>query len=148
MKLYVIEGSFEELSKILPTLDAQLEKTGRSLLNARGSTEPADTERWVTLEEARAILTRRPLSASVRKTLQALSVAGEKKLKSDDLKKVTGFNADQFRGMMGAFGRRIIHTAPENAKFFDSEWDHQSAQFLWRLPENVRQAVRELKLAP
>jgi hypothetical protein len=144
MRFYMFEGTPEELSEVLPKIDVRL---GKSEVLIPGEKAKSD-KRWVTTEEARVILTRRPLSVPIVKMLQSLYSAAGKQVTSDELKKVTGLDAHEFRGMLGAFGRRVGHTAPANAQFFDQKWNHEAAQYVWSLPENVRQVVRELKIGP
>jgi hypothetical protein len=146
MKLYILEGTTDEISEVLAKHDLKSGPSEAATSKAIVPDNPKNSERWVTAEEAHTILTRRPLSRNVTVTMKALCEAGEKRLTSDKLKKLTGQGTHQFRGMMGAFGRRISYSAP-NAMFFDSKWDHESGQFNWRLPESVRQVIRKLKIA-
>src|SRR5271155_4611151 len=102
MKVSVFEGTPEEFSKVARTMG--FEVTQSSLNPVEGPQEPKDEARPVTVAEARLVLTRRPLSDNVRDILRALYIAGSKRVSSDELKKSRKLNADQFRGVMGAFG--------------------------------------------
>ena len=71
------------------------------------------------------------------------------------LKKALGFDdasdergADRFRGMMGAFGRRVAHDVGSETSFFDDEWNADKGQKEWRLPASVRQAIEQLGWFP
>src|SRR5580658_6355767 len=110
MKMYVFEGSPEELSKMFPNVG--LNQSLVTVVPSETVTIRTSDPRQVTVEEAVLILTRRHLSDNLRTILIALYEAGEKRLTSDDLKKISGLNSDQFRGVFGAFGRRVANTIP------------------------------------
>jgi hypothetical protein len=144
MRVSVFEGTPEEFSKVARTMGFEVKQ--HPLEPPEGSERPKNETRPVTIAEARMVMTRLPLSDNVRDILRALYVAGSKRVSSDELKKPAKLNADQFRGVMGALGRRVAHTVPEKVEFLDAQWDHGKAQFTWTLPESVRQAMRELKI--
>jgi len=105
----------------------------------------ADADRFVTIEEAIEILSRRELSKNMMDVLTALYEAGTTRLNSEALKGINGHDSNQFRGLMGAFGRRTLHTVPAGVRFWDYKWDPSQGQYLWTLPETVRAAMRQLK---
>ena len=144
MKMYVFEGSPEELSKMFPTVG--LNQSSVTVVPSETVTIRTSDPRKVTVEEAVLILTRRHLSDNLRTILIALYEAGEKRLTSDDLKKVSGLNSDQFRGVFGAFGRRVANTISDEVVFIDYKWEDTLGQYTWTLPETVRQAMRDLKI--
>jgi len=146
---YHWEGTPEEFAAASPTLK-ELMKTEPE---APGS-EPeikgeAAAPRAVTLprdvtgEEGRQILSRLELSPDIKKVLGNLYHATDP-VSSEDLKKAAGLNADQFRGVMGGFGRRVTHSVGKNVSFFEKEW--RQDQYFWSLPDSVKRAMEELKL--
>ncbi len=148
MKLMVFDGTAEEFSVAAPAL----RNTFGGALRGGGIAEeqpneteeqPKAAEKWrcITPEEAREVMIRLELSKPMRKVLIALRDAGDKRLSSGDLHKVTGQNADQFRGMMGAFGRRLVNTVGKNVWFFNKKWDTATGQYSWSLPPSVIQAM-------
>jgi hypothetical protein len=144
MKLYVFEGTAEEFSEVAPTIGFKASET--DLIQEDNPEKAEGEKRPVTIDEAREILTRLELSDNIRQLLGILYAAGQKRLTSDELKKSLKLNTHKFRGMLGAFGRRVSYTAPGKIWFLDQEWDFHRDQFTWTLPETVRQAMRELKI--
>ena len=120
---------------------------GKPLVNAseseaEGNGEP---EAWrpVTVEEAVRILGRLELSGNIRAVLGSLYHSAEP-VSSEDLKKVLGHTGDMFRGMMGAFGRRVVTTVGKNVYFFGKEW--RQDQYFWTLPGSAKRALEDLKI--
>jgi len=142
MKFYMFEGTPEELSTVLPNLNIAPEP----LVQSQRPHKALAQNRPVTAEEAREVLTRLGLSDGIRQMLRTLYAAGLRRLTTSDLKKVTKKNGDEFRGMVGAFGRRLKNSVPIGVWFWDQKWDSDLSEFTWSLPESVRQALRELKL--
>jgi hypothetical protein len=86
----------------------------------------------------------------MREMIQQLYHAGQTRMPSNRIRQAIGFGdadpsgADKFRGLMGAFGRRVTHDVEKGTAFFDQEWNGASNEFEWRLPVSVRQALEEL----
>jgi hypothetical protein len=145
MKLFVYEGSPKEIAEISLLMGSASQNT----LNSP-SEGPADAQsepnEGLTVAQVKNVLERRTLAEPVVKMLTLLYEAGEERLSSDDLKKELGYNAHEFRGMLGAFGRRLKNTSgiPDGVKLFDEHWDEGLRQKTWSLPKNVRKAVEEL----
>ena len=146
MKLWRFEGSPEEFSAVANALmgDGEAVIKSESVKPAEQATEKKTGRRFVTVEEAKEVLTRRELSENMVNVLKALQNAGDQRLLSDDLRKVNDHSSDQFRGLMGAFGRRLVNTVGQNTWFFDDEWNHPLHQNTYRLPPSVRRALEEL----
>ncbi len=91
---------------------------------------------------------RRKLSTHLDRFLRELYNTGDQRVKSEHLQSVLGFKgkrgADQFRGLMGAFGRRVKHDVGPDVGFFDDNWNADAGQKEWRLPASVRQAIEQL----
>jgi len=146
MKLWRFEGTTEEFNAVSEALigkSAQREESGEAT-EAAQALQP--WERFATVSQAVEILSRRPLSDNMSNVLRDLYRAGAERRTSDDLKGLTGLNADQFRGLLGAFGRRTKYTLTKGERFLDDHWDSSIAQYTWTLPETAREAMRQLKL--
>ena len=149
MKFMIFEGTPQEFTDVAPMMG--LKPTDKPANN--GKTEeiatqlstPADD---LTVEQVKAVLERRPLAEPVKAMLKLLYEAGEKRISSDTLKEALGYNAHEFRGMLGAFGRRRANTEgiPEGVKLLDEHWDHELRQKTWSLPANARKALEDLGL--
>jgi len=155
---YEFDGSPEEFIRVAATLRGRGNQDqtpdGQPLANHTrkengSSSTPAG--RFVTKDEATKILTRRRLSRHLDTFMGVLYRSGDDKVTSNDLRKALGFDyaadkqgADRFRGLMGAFGRRVAHDVGADVWFFDDEWNADQGQKLWRLPPSVREAIRDL----
>jgi hypothetical protein len=145
MKLWSFEGTTEEFNTVFEAL------IGKSVQHedVQASEHVVSAHSWdrfATVEQAIEILTRRELSTNMTKVLKALYEAGSGRLTSDDLKEVSGLNPDQFRGLMGAFGRRTKYTLKQGERILDDHWAGALKQYTWTLPETTREAMRQLKL--
>lgn len=146
MKLFVYEGSPREIAEISLLMGSA---TQNQVLNnvAGASIEPHDESiDELTVAQVKNVFERRTLAEPLATMLRLLYKAGEERLSSDHLKKELGYNAHEFRGMLGAFGRRLKNTSgiPDGVKLFDEHWDEGLRQKTWSLPKNVRKAVEEL----
>jgi hypothetical protein len=169
MKVIMFEGTPEEFSAASPALKSSLVSpieearlgdpaetlsTGSALRRSTSMQEArlgdlaetgTDRGRFVTEDEACKILSWREISDAMRKVLVALRLAGDQIMSSEDLRKVAGYDADQFRGMMGAFGRRISKAVGKDLWFFRKDWDAAKGHQNWRsLPPSVIQAMDKL----
>ena len=150
MKFMVFDGTSEEFNKVAPSLGLNAGSEVEAL-NAVSeiSTSAADSEVvYLTTEQVKSVLTRRPLDWAMKLMLRRLYEAGDQRVKSEELREELGFSAPQFRGMMGAFGRRKANTEgiPPNARLFDEEWDFEAHQKTWSLPPFTRKALEDLNL--
>ena len=88
--------------------------------------EAEDKTIVVTAAFARHVLTRLPLSRAMKKVLRALLDAHPDWLPPPALHRAAGYSKPaQFRGLMGAFGKRMANTEgydPE-AHFFEYRWN-------------------------
>lgn len=147
MKLYVFEGTVEEVNEIsaslglirgdlssVAVLPVEPEPSGSSVTGG---------EEAVSLLFARRVLKRRGISEPMKAVLKALYDAGEQMVPISELCDVSGYTRPQFAGLMGAFGRRISHTQGYDGEtyFFKTEWDHENGEWLYSLPAAVRDAL-------
>lgn len=147
MKMYVFEGTPEELSQVAKTLQMSaplaeaVDPSPEPLAPEKVSAKAEDTE-GVTLKFARRVLKRRELSSPLKAVFQRLYEANDW-VGIEELGEVSGYSRSQFAGLMGAFGRRITHTQgyDEEAAFFYTEWDDDAGAWKYRLPDTVREAL-------
>ena len=61
----------------------------------------------------------------------------------EDLGKAAGYSRQQLAGLLGAFGRRIAHTAgyDANARFWDIQEDAETGRLEYSLTDSVIQAL-------
>lgn len=152
MKMYVFEGTAEEIAKVAatmqpmtPLISEELEG-GKSTGVVRGLPKPSeDIEKYVTKKFAKRALTRLELSDPIKGMMKRLFDAGENWISTQDVYKASGYGQAQFAGMMGAFGRRMSYTEgfEEDAHFFDYRWDEDEESWEYRLPESVIEAIKE-----
>ena len=104
-----------------------------------------EAKTFVNTEQAQHILSRRPLSKPMVAVLDELYRSGKRRIGSTRLKEVAGFkdtqSADRFRGLMGAFGRRVAHDVGSEPYFFDLKWNYDTSECEYTLPHSVRDAL-------
>lgn len=161
MRVYVVEGTPEEIREAVPGLatavDGQVTTvrtaapTAESHATVEGEEDEEEDEEqaYVSVDVAREVLTRRKLHDTQKNMLRAIYKAHPGQISAVDLQALLSQNTAQFRGFMGAWGRRYTHTEGfvQGEWFFDQEWDYEQACYLYRLPESVRQAMKLEKLA-
>jgi hypothetical protein len=108
--------------------------------------EAEESVKFVKLDLARRVLSRRPLSREQKIVLVSLYRAHPDKLTTLELQRATGYAARQMAGLMGAFGRRLTHTRgyEEGDRFFDWVWNDDGWHY--GLPDSVREAMEFEKL--
>lgn len=157
MKMYVFEGTPDEIGAVMKTMGpitgASLampltESKSRPPLPLTPPTGAGDNDEekmeFVTVEFARAAMTRIALSDPLKNVLIALRDADPEWVSVADLYEASGYTSQQFAGLMGAFGRRMKYTEGfrEDAHFFDFEWDEETSAWSYRLPDSVIEAMR------
>jgi hypothetical protein len=140
MRTLVFEGSPAEIAETLKMLDV-----------AKFETETPEPENsypakgWVSVDYARRFLSRDPaLSDNQRKVLAMLYEAGDKGVHGTRLAELLGLKAAQFRGLMGALGRRLWMTqgGAGYGMFFAKVWNPGEGSYNYTLSEGAREAVR------
>jgi len=155
----VLEGTPDEIGRVLEQIDMK----GVSWASARIETDASPEEvghpvfplgrvnpkrpapsQFVTIDFARSVMTRIPMSNPLREVLRALYRAHPKWLLADELYSASGYDPQPFAGLMGAFGRRLRNTPGYNVNddFFDYEWDEEAKSWRYRLPNSVCEAMR------
>ncbi len=152
MKMYVFEGTPEEISQVVLTMQPIVPAPAAiGKLKSSASAEAmggGEEKEFVDLQVARDVLTRLDLSKPMLAVLKVLYAAGEEWVSSADLHKASQYRVPQFAGLMGAFGRRLANTDgyEDGTHFFDFQWDDEVGAWQYRLPENVRIALEAEKL--
>jgi hypothetical protein len=147
MRATILDGTPEEVAAALRLLNSagptaiavpQVQRP-----SVHSSEDIEDTE-YVSVEVARAVLTRIPLSTEQTSTLGAIYTAHPNMVPGTELGEAIGYSRSQFAGLMGAFGRRVAHTVGyvEGTSFFVQKWPNGAECWQYGLPESVREALR------
>ena len=152
MQLHIrLDGNAKEISdaiQILSTSEAFKASTSEladSTIPDTQKTTGHDTDiPYVTTRFARRVLTRRPLSTSMRTLFQALYESHPDWSSALALHQVLDYRPAQLAGLMGAFGRRIANTEgfDSEAHFFDFRWNDEKGAWDYRLPKSVHEALQ------
>jgi hypothetical protein len=151
MRLYVYEGTPEEIRQVIPSLPQPAIQIATAPMLAEGlkpslaAVQSATNDPgFVNLQVARLVLSRRKLSVEQSGVLISIYKAHPAKVLASELQTVCGYTRAQFAGLMGAFGRRISHTDGYIAEswFFDQDWNNTQNCWEYGLPETVREAMR------
>lgn len=153
VRVIVIEGSVDEVRATMEVIRPLVSEPRSSSIEESASEVETDAiddsggKRFVTVEFAREVLTRLPLSPAQKAVLKALYDAGaEEYVTTTELVRVLRYDSGhQLAGVMGAFGRRIANTKgfDENATFFEIRWNETAAAWEYRLPATVRKALEQ-----
>ncbi len=146
MKLYVYDGTPDEISQVVQKLQATT-PAGSKCDESEGVLLPQDPDgpkKFVETDFARRTLSRIKLSDPFKAMIRVLNKAHPEWVHISELHEAAGYKPAQFAGLMGAFGRRMAHTKgyEEDAHFFDYEWDEETEAWKYRLPETVHEAIR------
>ncbi|KRB18265.1 hypothetical protein ASD99_31030 [Mesorhizobium sp. Root695] len=147
MKMFMFEGTPEEISQVVQKMQPGEQVMAIPVTNAPKQPLPpgaaGDGSKFVTVDFARRVLTRIPLSTGMLAVLKKLYEAHPDWASSAELYEASNYSMKQFSGLMGAFGRRMAGTSAydDEADFFDYQWDHTASAWQWRLPDSVREAL-------
>lgn len=150
MKAIFLEGSAEEISEALKrmgvssALGAVVTPQAAPAEPERGGTQDDAESGHVPLRVARKAITRRHMYPLQQKMLELIYNAGEGGILASDLQDELDYEPAQFRGLMGAFGRRVANTPgyADGDWFFDQEWQTGEQCYRYRLAGDPREAVR------
>lgn len=150
MKAYVFDGTPEEVADAIRHMQGDKATpvaitTGQTADHEnRENDEDEDEEEYrpMPTEIGRKMLTRIPLAPLQKKAVLSIYNAGDEGIMGPELAKALDYSSAQFRGLMGAFGRRISHTEgfEDDMYFFDQEWIDNEG-YRYKLPETSRKAV-------
>lgn len=152
MKAIFVEGTWEEVAAAgaaFITQGAVSVPVPPAVEAKKPAARAGDDEiEYVSVDVARAVLSRRRLSTGQMDVLRALYEGHPNTLKGTKLQELTGYTRPQFSGLMGALGRRFTHTDGfvEGTWFFEQTWDDDEQTYRYGLPESVREAMRLEKL--
>lgn len=152
MKMYVFEGTSEEISKIAKEMQISsisIQPVQPIVSHDSSDGDGDDVKVYVSESVARTAFTRRPLSDQQKVTLTTLTNAYPNWVTAFDLQEATNYTAAQFAGLMGAFGRRVSHTPGfvEGSWLFDCVWDDAKRCWVYKLPETVYDAIKAEEIA-
>jgi hypothetical protein len=148
MKLFVYEGSPKEIAEVAQLMGAPNENPAKAGNTPQTEDETTEQNEDLSVAQIKLVFERRVLGEPYRIILRQLYEAGDRRVKSDDLKNALNYSSSQFRGILGAFARRLKKTPgiPNGARLFDEAWDQDLRQKTWTLPVNVRTALENLKI--
>lgn len=159
MKVAILDGTPEEVIKVVRalypdvgSLESTVAQADLSPTTDENTTDesasPAAPHGFVSIEFARRVLNRRPLSNAQLIALRGLAEGYPEWVTRDELCAATGYAAHGLAGVMGALGRRVSHTKgySKGARFFDKTWNDSAGAWDYRLPETVLEALRLEKL--
>jgi len=143
MKMFVFDGSVDEITMTyqkLKELDAPLPNS--VLIAPKPSKQESTEGNFMDLAQAGAVLTRRPLSAEQLTVLKLLRKQHPRLVSAIELREAVTYTKAQFAGMMGAFGRRVAHTAGVKGKeLFRWGVDKETDEYTYGLPDSVIEAM-------
>lgn len=143
----VIDGTPDEIAQY----EALLKIHGSSNQSNSATSETAFAEfdwEFVSSDVAFRALTRIKLGKETKAVLSRIYMGGEAWTPATLLQKEIGYSANQFAGLMGAFGRRLVNTPGYvlHSAFFEQEWDEEKSCYIYRLPPSVRSAVEKARI--
>lgn len=143
----VCTGSLEEIATIIEAI----QKTGI------GEAAPPEAGILVESDESKGIvpsdlmsqaLRRQPLTRHTRTMLKAICECeeDERYLPRSDICEATGLNPTQLNGVLGRFGQRVKGTDGYDgtSNYFEYRWLEESNEWSYRLPDTLREVVREI----
>ena len=107
MKFYVFEGTTQEFRDAALVMGLQPAQNAAVNISKPATLDVGD----LTVDQAKLVLTRRPVAENIRNMLVILYRAGDKRVKSDDIMTALKMEPASFRGMRGAFGHRLATTS-------------------------------------
>ena len=150
MKAYLLEGTAQEVIEVMTAMHTISNAAVHDAAVAVAPTvaEESANKEFVSIEVARRVLSRRPLSHEQLAVLKMLYSAFPNWVPAAKLQAAISYTPAQFAGLMGAFGRRFSHTEGfvENTWLFDAELDYEVGAYNYRLPETVKAAMEAVKL--
>jgi hypothetical protein len=156
MRAIVFEGDPEEVAGALKALGVSPGTTSSEVSALKDESKNPEndekdeegTVRVVTsVTFARKVLIRRGLAPNQKNLLVEIYNAGDVGILGSELVGKLRLTQSQFRGVTGAWGRRVSNTPGYDGKcsFFDWKWDYDANSYRYWLPPAVREAVaREL----
>lgn len=149
MKAVILDGTPNEIGEALKAMNIKMENIA---VTQEIETKSNENEEAVGMPKvfARRVLTRIGLAPSQKTMLKAIYDSGDGGILGSELLDILEYSQAQFRGMMGAFGRRIANTdgfSNDFTSFFLWEWDSEASSYRYWLDGETRAAVKEcLKL--
>jgi hypothetical protein len=159
MKAVVFDGTPQEVAEALKAMGMVAPMSATVAQTAPAASDEGEAERGGDEEDeddaqplpllvAKRVLNRLPtISKNMKKALVAIYKAGDDGLLGSELCELLDFEQSQFRGMLGAFGRRVQNTEGwyDGAGFFEYDWDAENG-YRYKLFDTSRKAVEAVLL--
>jgi hypothetical protein len=152
MKVAILEGSPTEIAEALQVLGW---KSGEGQLAiAVGPSTDGTTDREAAPMPrafAQRVLNRIPLAPTQKILMKEVLKSGSNGISGKDLLAKLNYTQAQFRGMMGAFGRRVANTSgfsEDFDSFFSWEWNEAESTYRYWFEGDVEEAVRATLKVP
>lgn len=112
------------------------------------SAESDEPKKIVPAAIMRRALRRQPLTKHTRTMLEAIYECeeNERYLSRSDICTTTGLTPTQLNGVLGRYGQRVKGTDGYDgtSSYFEYRWLEESNEWAYRLPETLREVVREI----
>ena len=138
----VTKLSFEGDSKEFAIVRNLFADTGASQEVVPTVGQSEEDEEWMVRMMER-VLTRVELADNHKSMLKAIVAAGDDGILKSDLVSAIGIKDEQFKGVIGSFGRRVANTPdwPASTPFYDAVWDNEAGEWRYWLDDPYRSAV-------
>ncbi|MFC3326066.1 hypothetical protein [Mesorhizobium cantuariense] len=99
-----------------------------------------------TIELMRRVIQRTGLAPNHSRMLKAMAGAGDGGLTKTELVGAMAMTEDQFKGVIGSFGRRTSNTPgwPKEVQFYNWKWDKEVDEWRYWIDEPFRSAIAKL----
>jgi hypothetical protein len=152
MKVAVFEGTPGEIAEALQALGWKSDE-GQVAVSVAPSNKGTIDSESVPMPRvfAQRVLKRIPLAPTQKTLMKEVLKSGSSGIFGKDLLAKLNYSQAQFRGMMGAFGRRVANTAgfsEDFDSFFSWEWHEAESTYRYWFEGEVEEAVRATLKAP
>lgn len=142
---FQVEGTPEEVAALI-----RAQGSGASAKEppekATSDDAAIEDDRFASEKIAYRALRRRAMSSAQRILFRTLLEAYPEWVGAKRLQAATGYNPNQFGGLLGGIGRRLSETEGfvRDSSFFEWMWDADENEYSYRLPPSVRNAVERI----
>lgn len=146
MRAVILEGNPLEIAEALKAMEVAPSSTNVTVSKdgLEGDEDDDEDAEPVSLEVGRRFLARRELHPNQKSVMTAIYNADDKGILGTELQKRLKYEPAQFRGLMGALGRRLGNTKGyiDYTYFFDQEWETDAGSYRYKFPATSREAVK------
>ena len=150
MRMYMFEGTSQEIAEVLETTKISMENT--VLVKPSSPPTPSETEggssKFVTREFASLVLKRRALTPLTKAMFRKLLDAHPEWVSTAELCEAVECAPETARGVIGGFTTRMVRTDGyvEKTQFFQFLWNDQSETWAFRLSDTACEALQDVNL--